>query len=1399
MLGVATENLRTTQAGVVRGASCPSSVELIEHLIVLHGSIGEGTSESILVDSGATSNFVTSEFVKRHALCTTSLQQKLEVRMANGELELCDVFVRNVKVSLGKYDGEHNFVVLPSLDGFDAILGRAFLVKARAVVDHCVGSVSLGGGVSASAHAAAKRVKVAKPTSQSAVFSSMVAAVVEGLDEPSQDVVLRALGLAAVASEEAVTRAAVATEIFEAVMRFVDAYAIRMQPLIGQLPPCRGPHNHTITPIHKEVRPVKRRAIPLNDRHQKALAAELEKLLDAGSIRVSRSEWAAPVFFVPKNDEEDRMVCDYRGLNAVTETNSASLPYLKELFARLKDAVIFSKLDLKSGYHQLRVRESDIPLTAFITPHGHFEWVVMPFGEKNAAASFAELMNQLVLRDLVHTFVIAFQDDMLIASKSDEEHPGHVEQVLQRLSDHQLWIKPQKCAWAVREVDFLGHHLRASALGTVIEPMQSKVEAVANWPIPATTAELRSFLGLANFYRDFVQGFSSLAAPLTALTGQRVPFMWSEQHQNSFVSLKSAMCSAPALLAVDDSKPFVMHCDASCFAVGAVLSQRDEVTNKLRPVGFFSRKLSDTQLRWDVYEREIYSVVAALEHWHFHVKGTSTPVQIFTDHRSLEELGRQLLRPKMARWLTFLSDFNYQVTWIPADQNRAADALSRRPDHDEGSVQRRVALTAEAQQLHTESGNSLGPGLPMSSQQQMDSHPTAIRRTSSATQSLSALSPESVTSASLLTPAQPEQCAALAPSSTPATPLVPATPAQSARPGEALLHAVAVAAFAQPMHERIKQAYLRDEECRVIMDDPAKHGYLIRDGLLLRHVDRGILVPADPQLRLTVLREAHDQPTSSHLGVAKTLARLAGSFYWPAGMSRDVAEHIARCGPCQRNKHSNQRPAGLMKPLPIVGKGEMITIDFVGELPRSRRGKDAILVVVDKMTKRAYYEPCTTTATAKQTAEMIFRRVVREQGLPVSIISDRDTRFTSRVWRELWTLCGTELGIATSYHQQTGGQSERQVRTLEESLRMFVNAAGNDWDERLVHVEIAHNTACHASTGFAPLRLHSGIDAKLPVSMVSGDASLQRTPSSAQDVLARMSDDIETARESLKIAQDRQKRAYDNRHRVVRYAVGDLAYINTTDTIHNDGGKTVWRPRFEGPYYVREVSDDGLNVTLDIPKSRRHPVFHVTKLKRASMPLNAPLTSLLKPGCRRARPKSSDLKHRVPVGDKARPASEPREDVTGDRYDQSHSQVTWVSDVDDWTGAVNVDDASDGRQNDAESHSESEEETQAIVQEEHSEDSALSERRDEISGDDADASSSDGSESDASFTEVRRGSRRRFPPVRLIHDGRLGDQFGLNLAELSLSWRKPVSSKLNQPRSASKVTLTNRFQELALS
>ena len=253
------------------------------------------------------------------------------------------------------------------------------------------------------------------------------------------------------------------------------------------------------------------------------LRVQLQELLDKGFIRPSTSPWGAPVLFVKKKDKTLRLCIDYRKLNRVTIKNRYQLPRIDDLFDQLRGARVYSKIDLCTGYHQMRVRDTNIPKTAFRTHYGHFEFTVMPFGLTNAPAAFMDLMHR-IFQPYLDQFVVVFVDDILIYSQSEWEHEYHLRIILQLLRDHQLYAKFSKCEFWLTEVRFLGHVVSAS--GVSVDP--EKVEAVMSWERPKSVFEIRSFLGLAGYYRRFIEDFSRIAAPMTRLTRKEVKFDWDD-------------------------------------------------------------------------------------------------------------------------------------------------------------------------------------------------------------------------------------------------------------------------------------------------------------------------------------------------------------------------------------------------------------------------------------------------------------------------------------------------------------------------------------------------------------------------------------------------------------------------------------------------------------------------------------------------------------------------------------------------------------------------------------------------------------------------------------------------------------------------------------------------------
>jgi hypothetical protein len=288
------------------------------------------------------------------------------------------------------------------------------------------------------------------------------------------------------------------------------------------------------------------------------LKKQLEDLLEKKFIRPSVSPWGAPVLLVKKKDGSMRLCIDYRRLNQVTIKNRYPLPRIDDLMDQLVGACVFSKIDLRSGYHQIRVKAEDIPKTAFRTRYGHYEYSVMPFGVTNAPGVFMEYMNR-IFHSYLDKFVVVFIDDILVYSKTEEEHAEHLRIVLKTLREKKLYAKLSKCEFWLKEVSFLGHVI--SSGGIAVDP--SKVDAVLKWGTPESVFEIRSFLGFAGYYRRFIEGFSRLALPLTRLTRKGQAFVWDNLCEKSFQELKRRLTSAPVLILPKPNEPFVVYCDAS--------------------------------------------------------------------------------------------------------------------------------------------------------------------------------------------------------------------------------------------------------------------------------------------------------------------------------------------------------------------------------------------------------------------------------------------------------------------------------------------------------------------------------------------------------------------------------------------------------------------------------------------------------------------------------------------------------------------------------------------------------------------------------------------------------------------------------------------------------------------
>lgn len=438
------------------------------------------------------------------------------------------------------------------------------------------------------------------------------------------------------------------------------------------LPPYRL-QDHKI-PLIAGSQPVNQRGYKVPYIQKTEIENQVKEMLQSGIIQASTSPFASPVILVKKKDGSWRMCVDYRKLNDITVKNKYPIPIIDELLDELRGASWFTKLDLRAGYHQIRVAEEDIYKTAFRTHQGLYEFKVMPFGLTNAPASFQALMNE-IFQGQIRKSVLVFFDDILVYSSGLQEHLQHLEMVFQKMRDHQLYIKASKCSFGQTQLEYLGHIISREGVATDPE----KVAAMTNWPTPTTVKQLRGFLGLTGYYRRFVKGYGQISRPLTNLL-KKGSFDWTQEAQGAFDHLKTAMTTTPVLALPDYSQPFVIETDASGNGIGVVLMQMG------RPIAYLSKGLATKHQALSTYEKELLAIVMATQKWHSYLQGHHFVIR--TDHQSLKYLLEQRLNTLLQqKWLAKLMGLDYEISYKKGKENLVADALSRvNPLPEEGEL-----------------------------------------------------------------------------------------------------------------------------------------------------------------------------------------------------------------------------------------------------------------------------------------------------------------------------------------------------------------------------------------------------------------------------------------------------------------------------------------------------------------------------------------------------------------------------------------------------------------------------------------------------------------------------------------------------------------------------------------
>ncbi|GKC74636.1 putative reverse transcriptase domain-containing protein [Tanacetum coccineum] len=538
---------------------------------------------SVLFDTGADRSFVSYAFSKYIDVTPTTLDTNYDVELADGKSLTTNTILRGCTLNLQNHLFEIDLLPI-ELGSFDVIIGMDWMAEHRAEVVCYEKYIRVP----------YKNEMLIIQGERSGIKSESRLEVISSIRTQKYIEQGCQVFLIQMTKEEKSETPERRIEDVPIVRDFPEVFP---EDLPG-LPPTRQVEFHI--ELIPGAAPVARAPYRLAPAEMKELAEQLKELSDKGFIRPSSSPWGAPILFVKKKDGSFRMCIDYRELNKLTVKNRYPLPRIDDLFDQLQGSSIYSKIDLRSGYHQLRVREEDIPKTAFRTRYGHYEFRVMPFGLTNAPAVFMDLMNR-VCKPYLDKFVIVFIDDILIYSRNEKEHEEHLKTILELLKKEELYAKFSKCEFWINTVKFLGHVIDSS--GIHVDP--AKIEAVKNWASPTTPSEIRQFLGLAGYYRRFIEGFSKIAKPMTELTQKNQKFDWGEEQEEAFQLLKQKLCAAPILALPEGSEDFVVYCDASIKGLGAVLMQRMKV------IAYASRQLKIHEKNYTTHDLELGAVVVS--------------------------------------------------------------------------------------------------------------------------------------------------------------------------------------------------------------------------------------------------------------------------------------------------------------------------------------------------------------------------------------------------------------------------------------------------------------------------------------------------------------------------------------------------------------------------------------------------------------------------------------------------------------------------------------------------------------------------------------------------------------------------------------------------------------------
>lgn len=814
--------------------------------------------------------------------------------------------------------------------------------------------------------------------------------------------------------------------------------------------------------------PVNQRQYPFSPPIMKELEQEIQDMIEMDVVEPSHSSWRSPVLLVKKSTGKNRLCLDSRQLNKVTKKDSYPLPRVSVILDSLKNAQYLSTIDLKSAFWQVPLEEESKQKTAFgLAGKGLYQFKVMPFGLCNASQTQQRLMDRLFPPQFEGK-VFSYLDDIVLVDSNFESHIASLKWVLEQLKMAGLTVNMEKCQFARSSLKYLGYIVDKDGLRT--DP--DKVGAILNYPKPSTFTELKRFIGLASWYRRFVPNFAMVAAPLHDMTkggkkGKTVT--WTNEAEKAFMDLKTALTSTPVLKVPDYSKEFSIQCDASNYGVGAVLIQAFDGTEM--PIAYTSRKLTDRECKYSASERELLSVLHAIEQFRPYVEGSH--FKVITDHSALQWLHKNKdPHGRLARWAMCLQQFDYEVTHRKGKDNIVPDALSR---------------------------------------------------------------------------ALPEEIS-----------VIEITPSDKDDWYKSIEKGISEGSASSDWEINQQQLWK----------------YLPLKQFPDENYSWKLVIPE--KLRNQVLKECHDDPTSGHLGMKKSINRTRQHYYWPS-LIQDVKDYVRKCQVCAKHKVSQLPPSGkLGLHREVTEPFQMLSVDLMGPFPRSKHGNTMLLVFSCWFSKFSLLFPLRNGKTSLIT-KILEEQIFLIYGTPKVIICDNGKQFTSNEFKDLANTYGVELWFTPYYHPQAN-PTERVNRVIGTAIASYINDNHKEWDHYIPHIGHALRTAVHEVTGKTPAYLVFGRETSVHGTKSSHfDSSnpIDFNRDSIEDKIKLRKEIFDDVNTRLKKSYETNKQYYDKRRRVCEYRVGEIVWKRTKHLSNaNKNFMAKLSPKFEKAVITEKISAD---------------------------------------------------------------------------------------------------------------------------------------------------------------------------------------------------------------------------------